>query len=206
MKGHNTVQGKSRRDGYTEATKNALKEAALELFTDRGYTQTSLDEIADRARVSKGAIYHHFANKREVFEATLMGIIPEYTERLREHAAVYPTDSWKAITALLNAYLDICVDPTFRRMMLQEGPIALGWERWRQVEREALLGDFFGLAELCTHGIKIEVSAEMLLMSLAGAVQEITLAVTSSPDPKRATVEARSLINELVSSVHEPRG
>jgi AcrR family transcriptional regulator len=194
-----------RRDEYAEATRRAIIEAALELFVERGFHKTSMEEIGEYARVTKGAIYYHFAGGKEsVFEAVLAEVIGERIPRLREKA-VSSDDSWQAITAVLGCYLDVCIERVFFRLVLQECPIALGWEHARRIEGEFLLGNFLELAERCVgDGILVDVTAGMLLRTLVGAVHELAFNVNGSSDRERAAVQAKALINELVASVRKP--
>src|SRR5215472_11489952 len=127
---------KSRREEYAEATKEAIINSGLESFVEKGYLRASLDEVADHARVTKGAVYHHFSNKREVFEAVFKMVSSVGMGQLRSRMSAYPDTGKMVITNLLNSYFDICVDRVYYRIILQEGPAALGWELWRNFIQE----------------------------------------------------------------------
>jgi AcrR family transcriptional regulator len=129
----------SRREQYTAATRAALLETATALFAERGYTGTALEDVATAAQVTRGAVYHHFAGKRELFEAVLEAMEEGATTRIAQ-AAASATDAWEAAITGLDAFLDQCVDPVYGRVVWQEGPVALGWHRWQECEEKYAYG------------------------------------------------------------------
>ena len=126
---------KSRREQYSEATRVALIDAATDLFVERGFSGTALADVAASAQVTRGAVYHHFTDKRALFEAVLERFELQAVARVRERAST-GTDPWDAAMRGLAAFLDQCCDPVYGRLVWQEGPIALGWQRWRECEME----------------------------------------------------------------------
>ena len=126
---------KSRRAQYSEATREALIDAAAALFFERGYSRTALADVAAAAQVTRGAVYHHFTDKGALFEAVLERLELEVMGRVRAQAST-GTDPWDAAVRGLAAFLDQCSDPVYGRLVWQEGPIALGWRRWRECEME----------------------------------------------------------------------
>jgi len=127
------VSVKSRREQYTDATREALVEAATTLFSERGFAKTTLADVAAAAAVTRGAVYHHFADKRALFESVMERFEIQAVERIRASAA-RGTDPWDAAMRGLGAFLDQCCDPVYGRIVWQEGPLALGWQRWRECE------------------------------------------------------------------------
>ena len=120
---------RTRREEYAEATREALLESAAACFLESGFAATSLDAVAKRARVTKGAIYHHFASKRDLFLA-VMERQEEINARTVDEAAAAAPDPWSAIAAALDAFLDTIADPVYQRLCFVEGPAALGFEDW----------------------------------------------------------------------------
>lgn len=146
------VPVKSRRGEYTEATRRALLDAAGELFAERGFARTSLDDVASAARVTKGAIYHHFPSKNGVLEA-LLDELEEAENRRARAAFVAAPDPVTGALAALDQFLDACCQPVYGAIVFRESPIALGWERWRECEDKysyALLDEM--LTALATAG------------------------------------------------------
>jgi AcrR family transcriptional regulator len=125
----------NRRQEYKELTRAALLSAAAEQFADGGFAASGVDDIALAARVSKGTVYHHFADKADLFEAVFrkrqQQLLTEVTRATRRHL-----DPWARLDAALSAYLRRAIaDPAHRRL-LQEAPVALGAQRCRDIDQE----------------------------------------------------------------------
>lgn len=115
------------RSQHAEATRRAVLAAARSAFGRKGYAQTSVDEIADAARVTKGAVYHHFAGKEALFRAVHAEV--EADAQARAVAAGDPEEPpVDQLVAKLNAYLDAALDQEIRRITLIDGPAVLGLE------------------------------------------------------------------------------
>ncbi|MDV6011717.1 TetR/AcrR family transcriptional regulator [Haloechinothrix sp. LS1_15] len=140
---------KSRRDMYAEATRAAVLEQAATLFAERGYTATSLADVAVAAQVTRGAVYHHFDGKRALFQAVLEELELAAIERIAASAADVD-DPWQAALTALDTFLDECCDPTYGRVVWQEGPAALGWTQWRECEEKYA----FGLVEQLVRSLR----------------------------------------------------
>ncbi|MCD2188836.1 TetR/AcrR family transcriptional regulator [Actinomycetospora soli] len=140
------VEVKSRRGEYTGATRRALLDAAARLFTERGFAQTSLDDVAADARVTKGAIYHHFASKTGLFEALFDEL--EHTESGAARAAFEACeDPGAGVVAALDQFLRACSEPVYGALVFREAPLALGWDTLQRYEAKysyGLLTDMLG--------------------------------------------------------------
>ena len=147
---------KSRREQYSEATRNALLEAATALFFARGFSRTALEDVAAAAQVTRGAVYHHFANKQQLFEAVLEALETQAKHRVTAATAGVP-DPWDAAMAGLDAFLELCCDPVYGRLVWQEGPVALGWARWKECEEEHAYGLIEGFVRALVDDGLIEV-------------------------------------------------
>ena len=182
---------KTRRELYSEATREALIEAATGLFVERGFSGTALADVASAAQVTGGAVYHHFADKRALFEAVLERFELQAVHRIRERAST-ATDPWEAAWRGLEAFLDQCCDPVYGRLVWQEGPVALGWQRWRECEMEygyGLTEDF--VAALISSGMLEPVpltTTTRLMFALIGEAG-LALAEVSDPEDKQALRE-----------------
>jgi AcrR family transcriptional regulator len=115
------------RSQHAEATRRAVLDAARALFGRQGYAQTSVDEIADAARVTKGAVYHHFSGKEALFRAVYAEVEAEAQARVvaAGDPEAPPVDQ---IVAMMNAYLDAALDVEIRRITLVDGPAIVGNE------------------------------------------------------------------------------
>ena len=134
VKGQITKRG--RRAEYSATTKRALVEVARELFTEQGYAGTSLDAIVAGADVTKGALYHHFAGKQALFEAVFERVERQASTAIHDRIK-NEKDPWEKARAGLRAFLEVVRDPTYRRVVIQDGPAVLGYERFREQEERS---------------------------------------------------------------------
>ncbi|HNN47759.1 MAG TPA: TetR/AcrR family transcriptional regulator [Marmoricola sp.] len=128
-----------RRAAFSASTKKTLLEVATELFTTRGYVGTSLDAVVAGAEVTKGALYHHFPGKQALFEAVFVSVEDAAANTIRK-ALKEPKDPWEKAQAGLRSFLDVVQDPTYQRVVIQEGPAILGYERFRESEERSSYG------------------------------------------------------------------
>src|SRR3954462_11496184 len=119
----------SRRQEYAAATRRALIESATRLFVEKGFATTSLEHVAADARLTRGAVYHHFANKQALFQAVLEEADAQTMELIVERSAGIAS-TWDAAVAGFDAFPDRCLDPTYQRICFEEGPSALGFVAW----------------------------------------------------------------------------
>jgi AcrR family transcriptional regulator len=141
---------KGRREEYAGVTRAAIVDAAINRFGEDGFGGTSIDAVADAARVSKGAVYHHFSDKAELFEAAFITMEERLQNEVIE-AIVGITDPWALLRCGVDRFLEACAEAQFRRIVLEEAPAALGWSRWKEVEERYFLAmvsaAFEGLSE-----------------------------------------------------------
>jgi AcrR family transcriptional regulator len=130
------VPGTSRRAQYSASTRRALVDVAEQLFTEHGYAATSLDAIVAGADVTKGALYHHFSGKQALFEAVFEKVESAGSQQthdaLRGHS-----DPWEKAIAGLRAFLAVVRQPSYSRIVVQDGPSVLGYERFREQEERS---------------------------------------------------------------------
>lgn len=120
-----SVPGLSRRQQYSAATRKALIRAAGQLFAVRGYAATSLDAIVSEAKVTKGALYHHFAGKQGIFEAVLTDLEDQAARQVSK-AMRGVKDPWDQARAGLMAFLEVLREPAYSRLVVHEAPTVLG--------------------------------------------------------------------------------
>lgn len=197
---------KSRRELYSEATRAALLETATRMFTEDGFTATSLDDIATATQVTRGAVYHHFANKQALFRAVIevqeLAVVGRATE-----AALAQSDPWSAAMAALDTFLDSCCDSVYARLCSVEAPIALGWANWMELETEHMLGviEKF-VVMLVDAGIMPATpgrTAAQLTFHLLGGAGRI---IAEAPEESRAEARATSglVVKAMVSGLRIP--
>ncbi len=166
--------------------------AARALFGGNGYAQTSVDEIADAARVTKGAVYHHFANKQALFRAVYAQTGADAQDRviqaggLEAGTRAHPVDQ---IAAMVSAYLDASLDPEFRRIILIDGPAVMGYD----AEAEAAAAEQPGMQALrsfiatsMAHGQLIELDPRHLTELIGGLAWLAGSVIARAADPEEA--------------------
>ena len=184
----------------TEATTARLVEAARELFASDGYAATSLEAVVAKAGVTKGALYHHFAGKRELFAAVFAAEQRRLLDAVAA-AAARERDPWGAFEAGCVAFVEACQEPGAQRIFLLDAPAALGWERIRSLES--------GSMEMMLAGIEAAIEAgrisprepSQLAHLLFGAICESAMVVARAPDQpaalRKSTAELRELLRGL---------
>ncbi len=197
---------KSRREEYAEATRRALLDAATGLFAERGYAGTSVEDIARAARVTRGALYHHFAGKRDVFEAVFEELETATIPRLlpAEGAGEHP---WALLVTGFDRVLEIALEPAYQRIALVDAPAVLGWARWRELAEHHVLGLLREvLAGLITAGLLRPQPPDLLARLLLAALVEAALTIASAPDQDRARTEAGLLLRDLLEGLRPHPG
>lgn len=187
---------------YSEATRAALLEAATSLFSERGYAGTSLENVAAASQVTRGAVYHHFEGKQALLEAVLDQQESQAVEEIMASATA--ADPWEAAMTALEAFLDKCCDPTYGRLVWQEAPTALGWNRFRECEEKY----FLGLVEQFVRGLVeadyvkatgIDSTLRFTYWIIGGA--GLTLAETPEADRPRVRDEWAMLIRQALGGL-----
>jgi AcrR family transcriptional regulator len=130
------LPGASRRAQYSASTRQALVDAAEDLFTEHGYAATSLDAIVAAARVTKGALYHHYSGKRALFEAVFEKVESAGAESIQASLQGHE-DPWQRALSGLRAFLGVVRQASYSRIVIQEGPSVLGYDRFREHEERS---------------------------------------------------------------------
>lgn len=197
---------RSRRLEYSESTRQALVDNAVDLFTKRGYAGTSLDEVVKRARVTKGALYHHFSGKQALFEAAFDAVETKQLTRLGEIVSA-PGDPWATAIAGLRAYIRECLEPSYQRIVVHEAPVVMGWERWREAEEHFSFGLLRTAVQMLRDAGEIEpdLSVEITARLLFGALSAGAGTIASAPDPRKASAEVEKTIVRVVEGLRVPR-
>jgi len=137
------VPGVTRRQQYSAATRKSLIKAAEAAFTARGYASTSLESIVADAKVTKGALYHHFAGKQGLFEAVFGAVEDRATKQI--HKAINKiSDPFERSRVGLQAFLTVVQQPAYRSVVMQDGPTVLGHARYREQDEQStvsIVGD-----------------------------------------------------------------
>src|SRR5215210_493996 len=173
-----------------EATRTALLDAARALFAERGYAGVGTEEVVRRAGVTRGALYHHFRDKRDLFRAVYEQTEEEIVAAIGARMADAGADPMALLAEGVRAFLDACGDPVMMRIGLRDAPGVLGWEEWREI------GDRHGLG-LVTAGLRAAMDAGQIARAdvrtlahlLLSAFAEAALLIASAEDPRAERAE-----------------
>ncbi|MDH2413991.1 TetR/AcrR family transcriptional regulator [Nocardioides sp. CER19] len=197
------LPGASRRQQYSASTKRALLEVAEGLFAEHGYAGTSLDAIVAGADVTKGALYHHFSGKQALYEAVFERVESESARRIHE-VTTGIKDPWEKAQTGLRGFLDIVRDPIYRRIVIQDGPAVLGYERYREQEERSS----FGVVEEIVRTVLTVPGAQVdddMIATFAriffGALSSAGESVAASSDPELATLRVEAALSFILTGI-----
>ncbi|HUC21935.1 MAG TPA: TetR/AcrR family transcriptional regulator [Streptosporangiaceae bacterium] len=185
------------------ATRDALIAAARRLFAAQGFAEVPTDAIVAAAGVTRGALYHQFADKTALFDAVMEAVEADIAMRLGEAvAAAGVTDPVEALRYAVRTWLEICIEPEIYRIALIDGPSVLGWTHWRAVCQRHV----FGLVqELLSQAIELgRIRAQPvrpLAHVLMGAGDEAALYVAEAADHAHARAEMIAVIDQVIAGV-----
>ena len=180
----------------TRATRSALIAAARRLFAERTYEDVPADEIARAAGVTRGALYHHFADKRDLFEAVFEQLEEDLTADI---ARIMAEDGRPIIQSGLEAFLDVCTQAEIVKIGLTEAPAVLGWQRWREIESKYGLG--LVKAVLSTNPAVDSKFLDASAHIVVSALIEAALVIAHASDKQAARHEAQAALTLLLSNL-----
>ncbi|MFS0868673.1 TetR/AcrR family transcriptional regulator [Paenibacillus xylanilyticus] len=159
----------------TLETIDLLIQVARKHFTERGYAESPMEEIVADANLTRGALYHHFGNKRGLFQAVLESIHEEIGERVEAEAS-QSVDPWEQLDFGCRAFIKAAIEPRIRRILLIDGPAVLGWETWRQLDEKNSMRHLRDQLRLMQdQGFLKPVPLEALTHFISGALNESAL-------------------------------
>lgn len=184
----------------SDATRVELVEAARAAFATVGYEATALDDVVDAAGVSKGALYYHFAGKRDLFRAVYEREQAELASAMSA-AARAEDDVWDGYTAGFRAFLDASRDPGVQRITLLDAPSVLGWEEMRAIRAEhglKVVRD--GLTAAIDAGLVESRPVNALAHLLLGAACEGAMVIARSDDQERTSEQVLAEFDDFLSA------
>jgi AcrR family transcriptional regulator len=185
----------------SDATRAALLRTARELFAERGYAGVGTEEIVRRSGVTRGALYHHFRGKADLFRVVFEQLEAELAERFAGEALARP-DPWEGLHAGAEMFLDVCLEPEVQRIALLDAPSVLGWEEWREIEARYSLGLISaGLQAAMDAGAVERQPLEPLAHVILGALMETGLFVARAEDVPAARAQGGDVLRRLLDSL-----
>ena len=189
-----------------EQSRRALVDEAARQFAAHGYAAVGLDDVVQAVGMTKGALYHHFGSKADLFRAVLEGVQHEVAAR-GAAAADAEHDPWTQLEAGCRAFLVASTAPEVQQIMLIDGPAVLGWAQWREMDEAAsgrLLAE--ALTGLVEAGTIAAVPVEPLTRLLSGAMNEAALWLAHSRDPAQDLADTWGALSRLLTALPDRAG
>jgi AcrR family transcriptional regulator len=200
------MEVKSRRAEHIADTRAALLRAARELFAAKGYAGTGTEAIVARARVTRGALYHHFGDKPGLFRAVMQAVAGDLAHRLIAQQLAYPAGppggAWDQLRDGIRAFLDACTGSDFQRIVLIDGPAVLGPGAWADLVEQHGLGLLRAWLQRAIDDYQIDpLPVEPLARLLAALIGEASLYISQAADPARARRETGATIDRILTGL-----
>ena len=188
------------RAGRGATTRAALVDAARRLFGENGFTSTSLDEIVAQANVTKGALYHHFQGKDDLFAAVYEEVQREVSDKVV--AEFLRPDPWDSLLMGCELWIDANLDPVVQRIVMRDARAVLGWEQVRNVEARYGAVPLRGALRRAMHAKRIRrYPLRPLALMIMGALNEGCFYVAGADNPSDARDEVRTIVAALLQSL-----
>lgn len=196
-----SVAGRRTQEQRSIATRRALIDAARPLFVEHGYAGVGTEAVVRAAGVTRGAMYHQFADKAALFEAVIEEIEAELVAELASRVPTAGDDLGELLADAVDAWFAACASPEVQRVMV-DGPAVLGWDRWRAVVMsnggalvEAVIRD------LVDRGRIDPLPVGPLAQVLVAALEEAGMAIARADDPDASQAEMRAVVLALVDGL-----
>jgi AcrR family transcriptional regulator len=197
------VEGRSKKAEQAEATRAKLVRVSRDLFAKRGYAGVGTEEIVRRAKVTRGALYHHFRDKKDLFRAVHEQLERELVESLGERISGIQ-DARELLATGVRSFLDACTDPALAQISLIDAPSVLGWAEWREVDARYGMGLVrLGLEAAMEQGVMERQDPEPLAHLLLAALGEAALLIANSDDPQAARREVEGPLLALLEGLQK---
>jgi AcrR family transcriptional regulator len=185
----------------SEVTRTALVRAAEELFATRGFADTATEAVVQAAGVTRGALYHHFKDKADLFRAVYEHLEEQVIARVEEGVAGL-TDPLAVLRRGAEAFLDACLEPAVQRIVLLEGPTVLGWETWREIDMAYGLGMVTAVLDAAMQAGAIRrAPVEPLAHILLGGLNEAAMLMASAADPEAARAQTGKALRVVIDGL-----
>jgi AcrR family transcriptional regulator len=191
---------RSRREEYSEATREALLAAGRDIFAKEGYQAAGIEAISRSARVTRGAFYHHFEDKKALFDAVVVTLQADAVSRINERSRTH-RKIWDRLFAGIDAYLDVCIEPAYGRIVVQEAPAVLGSGRFQEIEETYPLSLLrASLNALERDGELVYEDIDLLTRIVDAMICKIALMLPEAENARRTRERGIKLISALLES------
>lgn len=185
------------------ATRAALISTARNLFAESGYHATGTNDLVAAAAVTRGALYHHFADKQDLFEAVFREVLGELNDAARGPVMSLSGDTWSQLVLAFRGYLRLVASSAeFQRILLIDGPAVLGWKRWRELQSEEIgAGVITTLNMLMDEGVIPSASPGPLAILIQAALNDAALSIAYAADQHAAGVELTEALMRILEGL-----
>ena len=178
----------------SQATKAELIRAGRELFASHGFANVSAEQIVAAAGLTRGALYHHFGDKRGLFVAVIEDVEQENTHEITE-AIGAADDQWTSIVLGIGRFLDICQRPDVIQLAMIDAPAVLGWQGWREMEaRHGLRMVTEALQGALDSGLLRPAPIPVLAKLVLSSITEAGMIIAHAVDPTTARAQAEQAL------------
>ena len=189
---------RSRREEYTEATRQALLSAGRDIFATEGYQAAGIEAISRAARVTRGAFYHHFEDKKALFDAVVVALQAETTAKIEERGRSQ-RKIWDRMNVGIDAYLDACLEPAYARIVIQETPAVLGNKRYREIEEAYPMALLTASLNALKRDGELDFEDIDLLSRMVDAmICKVALMLPEADNPKKLRERGQKIIGSLL--------
>ncbi|HBM88616.1 MAG: TetR/AcrR family transcriptional regulator [Parvibaculaceae bacterium] len=183
-----------------------LLKAARALFVSRGYAETGTEEIVARAGVTRGALYHQFSDKKDLFRALFLDMLNDVAMELFEKTMDEIAHDREDLVVGTRILLDLYSRKDIKQVILLDGPAVLGWEEWRELQEplnKALVTH--SLEHLVDEGILPKQPLEPLADLIGGSLMQAGLAIANAKDPDAARKIYAKSLEALLAPIATPK-
>ena len=185
------------------ATRARLIEVARRLFVENGFHATGIADLVTAAGVTRGALYHHFGDKEQLFEAVFRTVSDELRSAAGASVIDLADDPWLQLQRGLQSYLDLIAGSReVQRVLLLDGPVVFGWDTWRQTQSEFTFAELVSALErLIEAGVMTRQPTEPLANLILAALNDAAMSIAHATDPAATTREVTAALMTLVSGL-----
>lgn len=181
-------------------TRAKLVAAARHAFGTKGYAEASMDDFTAAAGLTRGALYHHFGDKKGLLQAVIAQIDAEMNERLHMVAQNAPT-RWQGFVDECIAYIEMALEPEIQRILLRDGPAVLGDPTTWPSQNACISTMTENLRHLVEEGTIVETDPEATAQLLNGATLNAALWIANAPAPEATSRKAIQATKALLQGL-----
>ncbi|NIF29004.1 TetR/AcrR family transcriptional regulator [Pantoea sp. Tr-811] len=187
-----------------EQTRALLLETARQVFTERGYADTSMDDLTAQAGLTRGALYHHFGDKQGLLKAVVDQLDAEMDERLR---AITDTadDAWDGFHRRCRAYLEMALEPPIQRIVLRDARAVLGVGS-PDAQQHCVESMQHLIENLIEQGVVADVPAQALASLIYGSLAEAAVWIAEAEDGPMRLAQATTALELLMRGLLKDHG